>query len=183
MIKIETLDLYRKMKLWINEAPDDCENAEVGDTCIYKANENITWFNGILCLELRIAPRAASNYAMLDFKFTQDTSGIFKIIFMLSKEDRIVISDIATQTDIVSNNIVKKYYKILIQMFDELSIKNIFPSGTLEILGGRYGSVGSSDVAVVTVAKILIALFELGEKFEESDIKAIILERCKCKSK
>lgn len=181
MIKNETLDSYRKMKLWINEVPDDCKDLEQGDTCIYKANEDVTWFNGTLCLELRIAPRAASNYAMLDFRFTHDDSGIFKIIYKLSKQDRIVISDIAAQIDIVSNNVVKKYYEILIQMFDELSMQNIFPSGTLEILGGRYGSIGSSSVAVATVAKILITLFELGEKFEESDIKEIILEGCKLK--
>ena len=61
--------------------------------------------------------------------------------------------------------------------------KKNFPSGTLEILGGRYGFIGSSNVAIVTVAKILIVLFELGEKFGESDIKAIILEGFKGKEK
>ncbi len=183
MVKNEELDLYRKMKLWINEVPDDCKNVEEGDTYVYNANKDITWFNGTLCLELRIAPRAASNYAMLNFKFTQDDSGFFKILYMQSKEDRIVISDIATQKDIVSNGIVKKYYETLIQMFDELSMQEIFPSGTLEILGGRYGFIGSSNMAVIIVAKILITIFELGEKFEESDIKAIILEGCKCKVK
>lgn len=35
---------------------------------------------GILCLELRIAPRAASNYAMLNLKFQKDQSSKFKII-------------------------------------------------------------------------------------------------------
>lgn len=100
---------------------------------------------------------------------------------MQNEEDKIVVSDIAISRDIVSNSIVKKYYNILTQMFDALSMQDIFPSGTLEILGGRYGYVGSSDVAVITVAKILIVLFGLGEKFEESDVNTIILEGCKSK--
>lgn len=179
MVKNETLGLYCKMKIWVNEVPDECKNVEKGDIYVYKANKDITWFSGTLCLELRIAPRAASNYAMLGFRFAQDDSGFIKIVYMLNKKDKIVTSDIAAPRDTVSNDIVKKYYEILIKMFDELSMKNTFPSGTLEILGGRCGSIGSSNIAVITVAKILIALFELGEKFEKSDINEIILEGCK----
>lgn len=178
---VETLDLYRKMRLWINEIPDDCRNVDESDVCIYKADRGIYWFNGTLCLELRIAPRDISNYAMLDFKFTQDDSGTFKIRYMFSKEDRIVASDIAVQTDTVHSSIVNEYHKVLIGMFDELSTQNIFPSGTLEILGGRYGDVGSSERAVITVARTLIDLFELGETFKEADIKAVVLEGCKRK--
>ena len=51
MVKNETLDLYRKMKLWINEVPDDCKNVEESNICIYKADQDSTWLNGTLCLE------------------------------------------------------------------------------------------------------------------------------------
>lgn len=43
---------------------------------------------------------------------------------------------------------------------------------------GRYGSIGSSDVAVEVVLKILIKLFELGDHFEIADINSIILNGC-----
>lgn len=181
MIKNEKLDSYRMMKLWINEVPDDCKPSEEGNVCIYNANKDIIWFSGILGLELRLAPRDASNYAMLIFKFTENNSGNFKVLYKQSKEDNIVVSNIAAPGDIVRNGIVKKYYNALAQLFDELSTQNIFPSGILEILGGRYGFIGSSDFAVTTVAKILIDLFEVGEKIEESDIETLILEGCKRK--
>lgn len=66
MVRNQKLDLYRKMKLWINELPNECINIEESNKAIYKANRDIIWFNGVICLELRIAPRAASNYAMLN---------------------------------------------------------------------------------------------------------------------
>lgn len=181
MVKDEKLDLYRMMKLWINEVPDDCKYVEGGHVYIYKGNKDIAWFNGILCLELRLAPRDASNYAMLNFKFSENNSGIFKVLYKLSEEDDIVASDIATQRDIVHSGIVKKYYGALVETFDELNTQDIFPSGVLEILGGRYGFIGSSDIAVTIVTKILIDLFEVGEKIKESDIKTLVLEGCKRK--
>ena len=183
MIKKAKLDSYRMMNLWVDEIPDDCKGGKEDIACIYKANKDITWFSGILCLELRLAPRDASNYAMLNFKFTENSSGNFKILYKQSKEDNIVISDIAAPEDIVRNGIVKNYYNALAQLFDELSAQNIFPSGILEILGGRHGIIGSSDFAVTTVAKILINLFEEGEKLKESDFETIILEGCKRKIK
>ena len=181
MIKNEKLDSYRMMKLWINEVPDDCKRIEGGNVFIYKANKDTTWFSGILCLELRLAPHDASNYAMLNFKFNENDSGIFKVLYKLSEEDSIVASNIATQRDTVYSGIVKKYYGALVEIFDELSTQDIFPSGVLEILGGRYGYIGSSDIAVITVTKILIDLFEMGEKLEESDIKTLVLNGCKRK--
>lgn len=179
MIKNEKLDSYRKMNLWIDEVPNDCEYVEPGVVSIYKANDNVAWFNGILCLELRIAPRIASNYSMLNFKFTGNHTGIFKVLYSLNEEDKVVSSTIAMPGDTVTNGIVKEYYYTLTEMFDEMSMKNIFPSGILEILGGRYGKTGSSHIAVMTVGRILVDLFALGEKFEKSDIKTLVLKRCR----
>lgn len=181
MVKNEKLDSYRMMKLWINEMPDDCKYIEGGDVCVYEANKDIAWFNGILCLELRLAPRAASNYAMLNFKFVGNNSGVFKVIYKLCEDDDLVASNIAVQNDIVRNGTVKKYYSALRNTFNELSIQNIYPSGILEVLGGRHGYTGSSDIAVIIVAKILVDLFKLGDKFEKSDLKSLILEGCKKK--
>lgn len=63
MIKKAKLDSYRMMNLWVDEVPDDCKGGKEDIACIYKANKDITWFSGILCLELKLAPRDASNYA------------------------------------------------------------------------------------------------------------------------
>lgn len=104
-----------------------------------------------LCLELRIAPRAASNYAMLNLKFTATQSSKFQVVYKFCKSDEIVQSDIAMQNDVVKNGIVKEYYKTLLQTLEKLSLQNKSPSGKLEILGGRYGSIGSSEVAVKVV--------------------------------
>ena len=167
------------MKLWINEIPDNVDDLVTYKAYEYTASENVRWFNGELCLELRIAPRAASNYAMLNLKFTECQSSKFQVVYKCCGSDETVQSDIAMPNDVVRTGIVKEYQKTLQQVFEELSLQNLFPSGTLEIIGGRYGSIGSSDIAVKVVLKILIRLFELGNHFETSDISSIILNGCK----
>lgn len=179
MVKFEKLDTYRKMRLWMNEVPEESKFTTSDKILEYRGNKDIYWFNGILCLELRIAPRAASNYAMLNLKFTQNQSSKFQVIYHESDMEELVNSDIAMKNDLVKTGIVKKYNSAFTQVFDELDSKNIFPSGILEILGGRYGSIGSSDIAVKIVLINLLKLFELNEKIESSDVNFIILEGCK----
>ena len=167
------------MRLWIDEVPEESKAVIVNRVSEYSANKNIHWFNGILCLELRIAPRDASNYAMLNLKFSENQSSKFKVIYHLSDLDERVKSDIAMQNDIVKTGIIKEYSLAMEQVFEELHSQNVFPSGTLEILGGRYGSVGSSNIAVGIVLKCLLKLFELNEKLSNVDINSLILKNCK----
>ena len=179
MVKFEKLDMYRKMRLWINEVPEESKDATTDKILEYSGNKDIKWFNGILCLELRIAPRAASNYAMLSLKFTQNQSSKFHVLYHVSDKEELVDSDIAMKNDLIKTGIAKKYNSALTQLFDELDSQSIFPSGILEILGGRYGSMGSSDIAVKIVLKNLLKLFALDEELDNSNVNSIILEGCK----
>ena len=179
MVKYEILDSYRKMRLWINEMPEESNIIASNKLLEYNANDNIHWFNGILCLELRIAPRAASNYAMLNLKFTENQCSKFQVKYDLSNSEEIVKSDIAMNGDTIRTDIVQKYDSAMTQVFNELDSQNIFPSGTLEILGGRHGSVGSSNMAVKIVLRNLLKLFELNERLNTSDIHSLILKGCK----
>lgn len=65
MVKFKKLDIYRKMRLWMNEIPEESKFTASDKILEYHGNKHIHWFNGILCLELRIAPRAAGNYAFI----------------------------------------------------------------------------------------------------------------------
>lgn len=179
MVKFETLDSYRKMKLWINEAPEKNNNILPQNVSEYNANDSIHWFNGILCLELRIAPRAASNYAMLCLRFTEIPYSKFQVKYDLNLTNMIVQSDIAMPNDVVRTGIPKEYYSALMQVFTELEPQNCFPCGTLEILGGRYALIGSSNIAFKIVLKNLINLFELNKELEHYDINSLILQGCK----
>lgn len=69
-------------------------------------------------------------------KFTKNQSSRLKIIYHFTDLKEIVKSDIAM----------------------------VFPSGTLEILGGRYGHIGSSIMSFKIVLKILIKLLEQNEE-------------------
>ena len=179
MVKFAMLDSYRRMRLWINDMPEESNNMVSNKILEYNANNNIHWFKGIICLELRIAPRAASNYAMLNLKFTESQCSKFQVKYDLSNSEEIVKSDIAMKGDTIRTDIVKKYDSAMTQVFNELDSQNIFPSGTLEILGGRHGSIGSSNMAVKIVLKNLLKLFELNEQLNTSDINSLILKGCK----
>lgn len=154
MVRNVKLDAYRRMKLWINELPKDASDIVMDKVYEYNGNENIHWFTG-----------------------TQSPK--FQVVYKFCNSDEIVQSDIAMQNDVVKNGIVKEYYKTLLQTFEKLSLQNKFPSGKLEILGGRYGSIGSSEVAVKVVLMILLKLFELNDHFKNTDINSIILRGCK----
>lgn len=106
MVRNVKLDAYRRMKLWINELPKDASDMVMDKVYEYDGNENIHWFTGILCLELRIAPGAANNYAMLNLKFTETQSLKFQVVYKFCNSDEIVQSDIAMQNDVVKNGIV-----------------------------------------------------------------------------
>ena len=179
MVKFIILDSYRKMRLWINEMPEESSGIVSDKLLEYNANENIHWFKGMICLELRIAPRVASNYAMLCLGFTENQCSKFQIKYSLSNSDKIVKSDIAMEGDTIKTDIVKKYNSAMTQVFNELDSQNIFPSGTLEILGGRHGSIGSSNMAVKIVLRSLLQLFELNENLNTSDINSLILQCCR----
>lgn len=179
MVKFIILDSYRKMKLWINEVPEKSSGIVSNKMLEYNANEDVHWFKGIICLELRIAPRAASNYAMLSLRFTENQCSKFQIKYSLSDSDEIVQSDIAMEGDTIRTDIVKKYNSALLQVFEELKPQNVFPSGTLEILGGRHGSIGSSNMAVKIVLRSLLKLFELNENLNVNDINSLVLQNCK----
>ena len=113
----------------MNEVPEEDKFATSDKILEYSGNRDIHWFNGILCLELRIAPRVASNYAMLNLKFTQNQSSKFQVIYYESDTEELADSDIAMKNDLVKTGIVKKYNSALTQVFDELDSKNIFQIG------------------------------------------------------
>lgn len=173
------LDEFRKMNVWINEIPSDGENYTYEYIDEYEGNSNIQWFQGIICIELKIAPRVASNYAMLKLRFIENDSSKFKVIYKFSEEDRIVKSDIAMLNDTVKTGIVRTYCGSMRQYFESLYQKELFPSETLEILGGRYGMIGSSDIAINIILDILLSLFKTNKKPSQDIIKKMSLQLCK----
>ena len=179
MIKYQKLDEYRVMRLWIDEMPEDGGISTNTIIKEYDANANVKWFNGTLCLELKIAPRTASNYSMINLKFTKNQSSRLKIIYHFSDLNEIVKSDIAIANDVVKTGIPGEFCSAFTQVFDELQAQNAFPSGTLEILGGSYGHIGSSIISFKIVLKILIKLLEQNEELMVANINSIILDGCK----
>lgn len=182
MMQYIKLDEFRKMNIWINEMPSEGENYSYKYIDVYEGNNNIQWFQGVICIELKIAPRVASNYAMLKLRFVKDESLKFKVVYKFSEEDSIVKSDIAMLNDTVKTGIVKAYFESMQQYFESLYQQEMFPSGTLEILGGRYGMVGSSDIAISILLDILLSLFKTNKELSQDTIKKLSLELCKNKN-
>lgn len=179
MIEYVKLDAFRKMRIWIDELPNENTGNCYEHMNVYDANSDVYWFEGIICIELRIAPRTASNYAMINLKFTRDESKKFKVVYKINDEEEIMESDIAMPNDKINTGIVKNYYKSMERYFEYLSQKNIFPCGTLEVLGGRYGTIGSSEVAVIIVLNILLNLYNLNNDLTNENINSLVLQFCK----
>lgn len=183
MVIYKELDDYRKMNLWIDEMPSMGQPNTYVVKEEYVGDKNIKWFNGTICLELRIAPLAISNYAMLNLKFQSDNSSKFKVNYNVNNLDGLLVnSDIAMRNDEIHEGLIYHYYKTLSNHIMQMDTKDIFPSGTLEILGGRYGKIGTSPRSIKKIFDILLRLFSIDVNLFNINIEKVVLECCKSKN-
>lgn len=183
MEKIWNLDAYRKAHILINEYPRIEQSEKYTYELKYKGDKSIAWFNGIICVELLIAPRVASNYAMLNMEFTENDSEEFVVQYKVNKNEGMVYnSEIASSNDEVKEGIDIQYLDCLNKLCGKI-INHKLPSGILVVSGGACGKIGTSVVAIGIVFNIMIKIFS--SNFNELDfdnsVKSLMLEECKTK--
>lgn len=181
MEKIWNLDTYRNVRIWINEYPDIIQSEKTTYKIIHQADTNINWFCGIICMELFIAPRAASNYAMLNMEFVKNDSNQFIAQYNINKTEGIKIeSKISSINDEVIEGISEEYLECVNELCNKMTDYKL-PSGVLNISGGACGKIGTSAMAIRKVFDIMIKLFASYYDNDKSDdlIKQLILAECK----
>ncbi|BCJ93242.1 hypothetical protein acsn021_08110 [Anaerocolumna cellulosilytica] len=180
MEEIWSLDAFRKVRIWINEYPNVKQSEKSTYEIKYQGDKRINWFNGIMCVELFIAPRAASNYAMLNMEFVKNDSNEFAIIYNINKSDGLKFeSKVASTNDEVLEGISKEYLDCFTELCNKMTDYKL-PSGILNISGGACGKIGTSAMTIRKVFDIMIKIFSsnYSDNFDDA-VKDLILVECK----
>jgi hypothetical protein len=163
LIILDNLGGLKKGRLWINEMPNLREEIiDVIETTIEVSNRQ-QWEEKAVILELLLAPREISNYALLGVMYLPTNNEILNIkVNVSSFKGKILVDNIALSTDEVHLGIPKDYATSIINLVKEKVLEFQFPAGDLVFNVGAHGYVGSSKLIFSIITKVLMGL--LGSK-------------------
>lgn len=162
MIKLDNLGGFKKGRIWIGEMP----NIKGSVIDIVKSSFEVTnqqqWEHKAIAIELLLAPREISNYALIGAKYIPSNNGNLEIKVNISSfDDTILLDNIALSTDEVHMGIPKEYALSIASIAKEKSIELNYPMGSLVFDIGAHGHVGSSKMVFSTVTKVLMGLLSM----------------------
>lgn len=128
----------KKVCIWKDEEPFHCVGQEVlhlgSNAC------DVAWYAGTICIEARLNPHHASNYAMVCMKYTPKPSSKTDIFIRFGKERVTYRSKVIPFNKSVHVGLNKEFVDAIEDFFD-LCNGNL-PRGTIEIIGGAFDEVG-----------------------------------------
>lgn len=178
MIVLDNLGKYRKGKLWKNQMPNiESTVIEILRKSIYET-ERIQWESSNIALELLLAPREVSNYALLGATYIPNGGEKLEIRVKVSAGDDKLFEDaIALSCDEVHVGIPKDYAEAIVNA-TEKTIREIksFSPGVLEFSIGAHGYVGSSKLIFSKITDIILKIMSKNpSEFSEDELKEFIL--------
>lgn len=172
MFLFEKENKMKKVCIWKDEAPFNCASQNV----LHLSSKacDINWHAGTICIEARVRPSHASNYAMVCMKYTPNSSSITDIFIRYGREKVTYKSSVALFTEFVDVGIDEQFVDAIEDFFDHYDGK--LPRGTIEITGGAFDEVGSSYVAFQKVMEILRFVFLSIDELNEDQLKCEVLK-------
>lgn len=173
MLEFESDNGFRKIKLWNNEMPFNYISNKNMSLTIDAGDE--TWYEGTLCLEAKLNPRHASNYAMICMKYT----------YVQCSKTQIIIHYGIEYIDKKKNELFNKnaivglddfMAKAIYDIFGECASES-FPCGVLEVIGGAYDEVGSSYMSFKRIVELMIWIFSNYSKIDNEELGNKILNK------
>lgn len=128
----------KKVCIWKDEEPFHC----VGQEALHLGSNacDVAWYAGTICIEARLNPHHASNYAMVCMKYTPKPSSKTDIFIRFGKERVTYRSKVIPFNKSVHVGLNKEFVDAIEDFFD-LCNGNL-PRGTIEIIGGAFDEVG-----------------------------------------
>ena len=162
----------KKVCIWKDEEPFHC----VGQKVLHLGSNacDVDWYAGTICIEARLNPHHASNYAMVCMKYTPKPSSKTDIFIRFGKERVTYRSKVIPFNKSVHVGLNKEFVDAIEDFFD-LCNGNL-PCGTIEIIGGAFDEVGSSYAAFQKVMEILSFAFLNIEKLNENQLKSEVFK-------
>ena len=145
------------MLLWKDELPFNCVQQNNMRLLVNAGMAN--WHIGTICIEARLGVRHISNYAMICMKYTDNQKDNVDILVNYGRNDTFFQSQILPYNKNVCTGLDKEFADAIYEYFEEYS-QNQLPKGTVEILGGGFDEVGSSNFSFKKVMQLLLYVFQ-----------------------
>ncbi len=173
MLLFENKDEYKKVCIWKDEMPFKY----VGQNTLHLSVESgdINWHIGTICIEVRLHPRHVSNYAMVCMKYIRNKKNETDIIINFGGNDRFFKSQVSLFNKEVTIGLNKEFADAIDEFFKEYPLGKL-PGGTIEILGGAFDNVGSSNFSFKKVMNILLFVFQHIDEFDEDKLQGELLK-------
>lgn len=148
---------YKKICIWKDELPFICKGEKT--MFLHKMAGDSSWYNGTIAVEARLGVRHISNYAMIFMKYIHKQQNSTDIIIRYGNESRLFNSQVLPFNKNVYMGLDKEFADAIGEFFEKYPIKK-FPNGTIEILGGGYNEIGSSNSSFQKVMELLVFIFK-----------------------
>lgn len=173
MLSFESDNGFRKVRVWNNEVPFSYNPSKKLKMTIDSGK--YFWNEEIICIEARLNPRHASNYAMVCVKYIRTQSDNTNIIINYGNcgMDNV-------QNELFNKNAViglDDYFADAIYEFFQECPKNIIPNGTIEVIGGAYDEIGSSNSSFKYIMELLMWIFINYNKINEDSFGDKLLSK------
>lgn len=173
MLLFESDNGYKKVCIWKDEIPFKYAGR---NTLHYSVDAGDTnWHIGTITIEVKLNPRHISNYAMICMKYTDNQINRTDIIINFGIENHFLKSQVLPFNKAVCVGLDKEFADAIDEFFKEYPLGKL-PSGTIEIFGGGYDEVGSSNVAFKKVMKILMFVFYHIDELSDDELQYEILK-------
>lgn len=157
MLSFESDNGYKKICIWKDELPFNCVQQNNMRLLVNAGMAN--WHIGTICIEARLGVRHISNYAMICMKYTDNQKDNVDILVNYGRNDTFFQSQVLPYNKNVCTGLDKEFADAIYEYFEEYS-QNQLPKGTVEILGGGFDEVGSSNFSFKKVMQLLLYVFQ-----------------------
>lgn len=170
------LDQFRSINVWIDEIPYQYKQENMNQF-IYKGNQSVKFYEGLITVEAKLNSRHISNYAMISMEYQKRSS----------QELIVEIINDNTQAELYDSEIHKigrkfigihsEFTEGILNYIGSYNSSNL-PSGKIIILGGGYDEIGSSIKAFERVMDILFFIYQELRNNDLSRFNKEVIKKC-----
>lgn len=175
---LKKLDNYRSLCIWKDETPYTAKDNTDNLRLEYDASSSEDWYEGTICIEARLNPRHASNYAMICMNYVKDNQEKLIIEINTKLVNDTFISNVVPNSQEIYLGFPIEYVNGISESINKFEC-NQLPKGKITIWGGGYDKCGSSIKAFEKTMTIMMILLKNIDNLDSQYMNNLLIEICK----
>ena len=156
--EINEFNNHKRICIWKDEKIYSSSTKQNLYSMTYDSEYFIEWYEGVLCVEVLLNLRHASNYAMLCMEYTRSSLDKLYVDVNCNTENILFESRVLPSKRKVQLGLPFEFLEGIDGGLMEYAGKRL-PVGNLYIFGGGFDEIGSSIRSFEDVVKIMVMLF------------------------